>query len=855
MLAEIAGRTQDEALAQLQSSGGGLDAAEAASRLARYGPNSAARGQTLSILLEVWDKARSPLNGLLIGLAIVSWFLADARSAVVIATMVALSIGLGFVQEHRSTAAAAKLAAMVRVHAAVRRPGDPAADAEGFISIPVDSVVPGDVVRLSAGDMIPADLRLLSANDLFINQSALTGESMPVVKDAAAVAEPGRDPFTLPNICFMGSSVSSGYATGVIIHTGAATFFGKLADQIVAADTETGFDRGIRSYSWLMLRFILVMTVVVLLINGIAKGDWLQAMLFAVAVAVGLAPEMLPMIVTVNLAQGALAMSRKHTIVKRLNAIQNFGAMDVLCTDKTGTLTQDRIILKLHLDANGDENDEVLTYAYLNSRLQTGLKNLLDIAVQEHVELEDHLSVEAGYSKIDEIPFDFNRRRLSVVVQTPAKRPMLICKGAVEETLSVCVSCRVGMDMLPLDNAHRARIAKLTADLNADGFRVISVATKTYDVAQPSYAAVDEAELCLQGFIAFLDPPKDTAAPALAALAARGVRVKILTGDNDLVTQKTCRDVGLTITGVVLGSDVEAMDDAALAAAAETANVFAKVSPSQKARIIAALQSKDHVVGFLGDGINDGPALKRADVGISVDTAVDIAKESADIVLLEKNLAILIDGVVEGRRVFGNIIKYIKMGASSSFGNMFSVLGASIFLPFLPMAPLQVLANNLLYDFSQTTIPTDTVDVEYLEQPRRWAIGNIMRFMLCVGPISSIFDYATYFTMLYVFDGWTNVALFQTGWFVESILTQTLIIHIIRTARKPFIESWASPPLILSTLLICGIAIALPYSPLAGPLQLTALPALYWPIVASFLVCYAVLTTIVKSWFIRRWGM
>jgi Mg2+-importing ATPase len=854
-LADLATAAPPDVFARLGCHPEGLSVEDAAERLKRFGANVVATKDTLSLIVELWNNAKSPLNALLLGLAAISWLLSDMRSAVVIATMVLLSVGLSFVQEHRSNRAAARLANMVRVNVDVRRRGSDGCDSDGFSAVPLDVVVPGDVVRLSAGDMVPADLRILTANDLFVNQSALTGESMPVEKYDRSATVVDDDPFMLANICFMGSSVSSGYATGVIVQTGPSTFFGKLASQITEADEETSFDRGIRSFTWLMVRFILVMVPLVFLINGLTKHDWLQALFFAVAVGVGLAPEMLPMIVTVNLAQGAMAMARKHAIVKRLNAIQNFGAMDVLCTDKTGTLTQDRIVLKLHLDVNGDKDDGVLTYAYLNSRFQSGLHNLLDVAVQEHVELEEHLSVDAGYRKLDEVPFDFNRRRLSVIVETPDKTPLMICKGAVEEVFAVCSQCRTAGGIQPLDDQHRSTVAALTARLNADGFRVIAVGTRQFPAPQAAYEAADETGLTLQGFIAFLDPPKETAAAALSALGASGVAVKILTGDNDLVTRKTCRDVGLAISGLLLGHEIEAMSEAQLGEAVEAANVFAKVSPSQKARIIAALQARDHVVGFLGDGINDGPALKKADVGISVDTAVDIAKESADIILLEKNLAILNDGVIEGRRVFGNIVKYIKMGASSNFGNMFSVLGASVFLPFLPMAPLQVLANNLLYDFSQTTIPTDTVDAEYLARPRKWEIGNIMRFMLCIGPISSIFDYATYLTMLFVFHAWTNAALFQTGWFVESVLTQTLIIHIIRTARKPFIESLASPPLILSTILISAIAIALPYSPLAAPLGFLPLPAAYWPIVASFLIGYAVLTTVVKTWFIRKWGM
>jgi Mg2+-importing ATPase len=563
---------------------------------------------------------------------------------------------------------------------------------------------------------------------------------------------------------------------------------------------------------------------------------------------------MLPMIVTVNLGQGAIAMSRRKVIVKRLNAIQNLGAMDVLCTDKTGTLTQDRVIMKLHLDVEGNDDDRVLEYAYLNSRFQTGLKNLLDIAVLEHGDMEHKVKSGSGYAKLDEIPFDFTRRRLSVVVTRASEKPLLICKGAVEEVFAQCTRSRLGDNIEVLDDARRAAAHAVTDKLNANGFRVVAVACREFDATKKVYSVADESDLTLMGFIAFLDPPKESAGAAIAELHRVGVTVKILTGDNDLVTRKICHDVGLEPGRIVLGAEVESMSDEALAEAAETTTVFAKVSPAQKARVIAALHQKDHVVGFLGDGINDGPALKAADVGVSVDTAVDIAKESADIILLEKNLLILAHGAIEGRRVFGNINKYIKMGASSNFGNMFSVIGASIFLPFLPMLPIQVLTNNLLYDFSQTTIPTDNVDAEYLLVPRRWEINNLLRFMLFIGPISSIFDYATYGVMLFVFNAWTNPSLFQTGWFVESILTQTLIIHIIRTAKVPFIQSRASNALIATTVTICLIASVLPYTPLGTTLGFTPLPLLYWPIIAGFLVAYATLTHLVKSWFIHRWG-
>jgi len=604
-----------------------------------------------------------------------------------------------------------------------------------------------------------------------------------------------------------------------------------------------------------MIRVIIVMVPIVFLINGLTKHDWLEALLFAVAVAVGLTPEMLPMIVTVNLAKGAIDMSRARVIVKRLNAIQNFGAMNILCTDKTGTLTQDRIILKRYLDIRGEESERVLQYAYLNSHFQSGLKNLLDIAVLQHVEMHGILGIDKGFAKIDEIPFDFSRRRLSVVVAHGPDKHILICKGAVEEIFAVCSRYEIDGTTGRLDESHFATAKEETIALNSDGFRVVAVAYKELDASQTVYSAADERDLILLGYIAFLDPPKESAAAAIAALAGKGVRVKILTGDNEVITRKVCHEVKLDPGEILLGAWIDAMTEDELADAAERTTVFAKLTPSQKERIVQALHRKGYVIGFLGDGINDSPALKAADVGISVDTAVDIAKESADIILLEKSLMVLQEGVTEGRKIFANITKYIKMGASSNFGNMFSVLGASIFLPFLPMAPIQVLTNNLLYDFSQTAIPTDNVDEEYIASPRRWDIDNIFKFMIFIGPISSIFDYATYGMMLFVFDSRTNPSLFQTGWFVESLLTQTLIIHIIRTTKIPFVESRASPALITTTIIIALVGIALPFTVAGTALGFTPLPALYWPLVATMLLSYSVLTHLVKVWFVRRWGM
>jgi P-type Mg2+ transporter len=851
-LASISRLAPNEVCAELGSSPEGLSASEAAARLKKFGPNLVARERKPTIAEEIWNRARNPLNALLLTLAATSYLLGDIRAAVVIATMVVLAIATAFIQEHRSNEAAARLRAMVHTTASVRR-GESATD-DPFVEAPIDCLVPGDVVRLSAGDMIPADLCLLEAKDLFVNQAALTGESMPAEKHAQASPVECEDAFELPNLCFMGANVVSGYGKGVILRTGTKTFFGQLAHEIASRRVPTAFDLGINRFTWLMIRFMLVMVPTVFLINGLTKHDWLEALLFAVAVAVGLTPEMLPMIVTVNLAKGAIAMSRKKVIVKRLNAIQNFGAMDVLCTDKTGTLTQDRIILKRHIDLHGKDSDEVLEYAFLNSHFQSGLRNLLDKAVLEHVELKKELGL-SGYTKIDEIPFDFTRRRLSVVVAREDGQHLLICKGAVEEIFAVCSRYCLDGEVARLDESHFQAAKEQMVALNSDGFRVVAVAYKEMPPSQSAYSVEDEADLTLLGYIAFLDPPKESAREAIAALARKGVQVKVLTGDNDIITRKICREVQLDAGEILLGGEIAKMSDSELAEIVTRTTVFAKLNPAQKERVVRALHARGHVVGFLGDGINDSPGLKAADVGISVDTAVDIAKESADIILLEKSLLVLHEGVTEGRKVFANITKYIRMGASSNFGNMLSVLGASMFLPFLPMAPIQVLTNNLLYDFSQTTIPTDNVDEEYLVSPRKWDIGNIFKFMVFIGPISSIFDYATYGMMLYVFNAWDNPSLFQTGWFVESLLTQTLIIHIIRTAKVPFFESHASPALIATTVIICTIGIALPFSWAGAALGFEPLPWSYWPLVTALLLTYALLTHVVKVWFTRRWGL
>jgi len=848
-LLEKARTDADTVLGQLHSRLGGLSEAEVESRLKQVGANEIARQKRQSVLMRLLSNVKNPLVLLLLALGVLSYLTGDQRATVVIFVMVVLGVVLRFFQELRADNAAAKLQAMVGNTATVVRDGK---DQE----VPLKMLVPGDIIRLAAGDMVPADARLLSAKDLFLNQAALTGEALPVERKAATPAADMQNPLDLSNLCFLGSNVESGSATAVVIHTGNRTYFGSLAAGIVGQRQSTSFDLGINKFTWLMIRFIAVMVPAVFLINGFFRHNWLDAFLFAMAVAVGLTPEMLPMIVTVNLSKGALAMARKKVIVKRLNAIQNFGAMDVLCTDKTGTLTQGKVVLEKYLDVNGDADEKVLHYGYLNSYHHTGLKNLLDQAILDHEELEERLKAKEKFKKIDEIPFDFVRRRMSVVVEDETGLNTLICKGAVEEVLSQCTRVDVKGQVIPVEPEHDAKRRQIADDLNGQGFRVIALAYKEMPGASddPVYSVKDESDLVLLGFLAFLDPPKDTATEALKRLHGLNVTVKVLTGDNEIITAHICKEVGMPVEHLLLGSQIETMSEPELATAASATSVFARLAPAHKERIIRALQSQGHVLGFLGDGINDAPALKAADVGISVDSAVDIAKESSDIILLENSLLVLEQGVLEGRRVFGNIVKYIKMAASSNFGNMFSVVGASAFLPFLPMLPIQVLSTNLLYDFSQTTIPTDGVDADWLTKPRQWTIGTILRFILFIGPISSIFDYLTFFIMLYVFKCWNNPALFHTGWFVESLFTQTLIIHVIRTNKIPFIQSRASWPLILTSLAIVAVGAWLTVSPLATTLGFVPLPPSFWLFLAAMLLGYALLTQVVKTWFVRRFG-
>jgi len=827
----------------------GLSQTEARVRLKKIGPNEIIKEQRNSVLPRLLDIIKNPLVILLSALGVLSYLTGDMRATAVIFVMVLLGVILRFTQEMRADNAAAKLKAMVSNSATIVRDGQD-------MEIPLKYLVPGDIIRLTAGDMVPADLRVLSAKDFFLNQAPLTGEALPVEKISSPASAHVLNPLELPNICFLGSSVESGSATAVALHTGEGTYFGSLAASITNPRHPTSFDKGINTFTWMMIRFIAVMVPAVFLVNGISKHDWLEAFLFAMAVAVGLTPEMLPMIVTVNLSKGALTMARKKVIVKRLNAIQNFGAMDILCTDKTGTLTKGRIELEKHLDVYGEPSEQVLHFGYLNSFHHTGLKNLLDKAILEHEELKEHLKADEKYRKIDEIPFDFVRRRLSVVVEDETGLNTLICKGAVDEVLNLCTRVQVKDNIVEILPEHDAKRRELSENLNSKGFRVIALAYKHMPDApdQPVYTIKDESDLILLGFLAFLDPPKDSAKEALKRLHNLRVDVKVLTGDNEIITAYICKEVGMPVENVLLGSRIETMDEAELAIAAGATSVFARLVPAHKERIIRALQSQGHVLGFVGDGINDAPALKAADVGISVNSAVDIAKESSDIILLENSLLVLEHGVLEGRRVFGNIIKYIKMAASSNFGNMFSVVGASAFLPFLPMLPIQVLTNNLLYDFSQTTIPTDEVDAQWLSKPRRWDIGKILRFILVIGPISSLFDYATFFVMLHVFNWWQSPALFHTGWFVESLCTQTLIIHVIRTNKIPFLQSRASWPLIFTSLAIVAVGVWLTVSPLADTLGFVPLPASYWLYLGIILISYAILTQLAKTWFMRRYG-
>ncbi len=854
----------------VESSEQGLSKAEVETKKRAFGLNEIAHEKAPAWYIQLFQAFLNPFIAVLIILASVSFVMdvlmaapgeQDYKTVIVVSVMVMLSSLLRFWQEYTSNRAAEELKSMVKTTATVLR------QEKGKFEINIIDLVPGDVVFLSAGDMIPADCRIISSKDLFVSQAMLTGESLPLEKREQIIPDADqKSPLELENICFMGTNVVSGTAHAIVVTTGNLTYFGTIGKAITGKRNETSFDKGVNKVSWLLIRFMLVMVPLVFLINGLTKHNWFDALMFAISVAVGLTPEMLPMIVTANLAKGAKNMSKRKVIVKRLNAIQNIGAMDILCTDKTGTLTMDKIVLERHLNVFGDADDEVMKWAYLNSFHQTGLKNLLDVAVLEHAEIHSCVKADESFEKIDEIPFDFQRRRMSVILEEKNGKHLLICKGAVEEMLDLCSHAfDPGEDkqlhiendkIVPMDDAMRQIILNTSRKLNGEGLRVLLVAIKEYDERPLTYSVADETDMVLTGFVGFLDPAKPSAKPAIEGLQKLGVSIKVLTGDNEVVTKKICRDVGIPVQHVLTGKELEQMSDKELTLKLDETSILAKLSPIQKARIIKLLQAKGHTVGFMGDGINDAAALRDADVGISVDTAVDIAKESADIILLEKDLMVLRKGVIYGRRTFGNIIKYIKMTASSNFGNMFSMLGASALLPFLPMLPIQILINNLLYDISQTSIPWDSMDEDFIDQPQKWDARGISKFMLFIGPISSIFDYATFTVMWFVFkaNSPAHQSLFQTGWFVESLLSQTLIVHMIRTRKIPFIQSWATAPVVALTSAIMAIGIFIPFSPFATAFKMEALPLAFFPLLIGILFTYCLLTQLVKTWFIKKFS-
>lgn len=854
-------QSKESVFSYFQTTNGGLTPEEIKERRDQYGLNEVVHEQKKRPVILFMKAFINPFIGVLTALAVISlvidvWTAApedkEWTGVTIIASMVVLSAILRFWQEWKAGEATDSLMKMVKNTCCVKRIGQQEEEAD------IRELVPGDVVYIAAGDMIPADMRIVESKDLFISQSSLTGESEPIEKYPGT---PGRrnhkgSVVELDNICFMGSTVVSGSAVGIVFETGSHTYLGTIAKSITGVRATTAFDKGISKVSFLLIRFMLVMVPFVFLVNGLTKGDWFEAFIFAVSVAVGLTPEMLPMIVTANLSKGAVAMSKKKTIVKNLNAIQNFGAMNILCTDKTGTITCDHIVLEKYINADGSSDYEkrVLRHAYFNSYFQTGLKNLTDKAILSHVrELQlEHLKDDS--LKVDEIPFDFIRRRMSVVVENKQHKRQIITKGAVEEMLSICSFAEFGGKVHPLTDDLRAKAAAISEEMNKEGMRVLAVAQKSFIEKDHDFAVEDEKEMVLIGYLAFLDPPKPSASEAIRQLHENGVEVKILSGDNDAIVKTIARQVGIDTSASLTGLVMEGMGDEELLPLVSRTTLFSKLTPLQKTRIIALLQGQGNTVGFLGDGINDAAALRQSDIGISVDSAVDIAKESADIILLEKDLMVLGDGVLEGRKTFGNITKYIKMTASSNFGNMFSVMAASAFLPFLPMLPIHLLIQNLLYDVSQTTIPFDRMEPVYLKKPRVWDASDLSRFMIYIGPISSIFDIVTYLVMWYVFgcNSPEHQTLFQSGWFVEGLLSQTLIVHMIRTRKIPFIQSCASWPVVGLTFLIMGIGIVLPFTPFGGSIGLEELPLAYFPWLVGILLAYCVLTQFVKQWYIKQ---
>lgn len=870
MYAAFAGKTRQELLNFFHSTDQGMKDEQIEESREKYGENSISYGKKTPFIVEALKAYITPFTLVLIALGVISFITEyvlaapgdkDLFGVIIIFTMVIVSGTMTLVQSVRSNQAAEKLKSLVKVTAAVKRNGD-------YTEIPMEEIVCGDLVRLSAGDMIPADMRLLSAKDLFISQAALTGESYSVEKQAIVYDDETLSETSYENLAFMGSNVISGSAEGIIVSVGNETLFGHVAQTLSEKPIKSSFEIGIHKTSMLLIKFMALMAPTVIVINGLTKGDWLEAFLFGLSVAVGLTPEMLPMIVTTNLVKGASVMAKKGTVIKNLNAIQNFGAIDVLCTDKTGTLTQDKIILEYHMDCSGKEDDRVLRHAYLNSYYQTGLKNLLDVAIID--EAKQTLATDKiNYRKVDEIPFDFERRRMSVVVEDTAGKTQMITKGAIEEMLSISNYIDIDGIVSPLTNEKRESVLAKVRDLNEDGLRVIGVAQKTNPSVVGEFSVKDESDMVLIGYLAFLDPPKETTKQALKALKDHGVAVKVLTGDNELVTRSVCRQVGLEINELITGEKISEMDDRELAQVAENHEVFVKLNPQQKARLTTALRQNGHTVGFLGDGINDAPAMKVADIGISVDTAVDIAKESADVILLEKDLTILERGLLSGRETFGNIMKYIKATASSNFGNMFSVLVASTFLPFLPMLPLQILFLNLIYDVSCISLPWDKMDKEYLHEPKKWEASSIGKFMVYFGPTSSIFDITTYLLMYFIIcpavvggdfhtlDAQQKIvfiALFHAGWFVESLWSQTLVLHALRTPKIPFIQSNATFAMFTITTLGIVVGSILPFTGFGAELGLMPLPGTYWTWLVVTILAYLTLVTMVKKFYIKKFG-
>lgn len=882
-----------ETLGYLNTTLCGLEPGKVEENRSEYGSNKVTREKKKTLPQRLAGAFINPFTAILFCLALVSSFTDmifphfslfgcvpkdfDCLTVVIILTMVFLSGTLRFVQESRSGNAAEKLLAMITTTCTVTRKGQEMAE------IPLDEVVVGDIVHLSAGDMLPADVRILDAKDLFVSQASLTGESEPIEK--IPMVNETRDAITdYTNIAFMGSNVISGSASAVVVTVGDHTLFGSMASEVAHEAVETSFSKGVNAVSWVLIRFMLVMVPLVFVSNGITKGDWLSAFLFGISIAVGLTPEMLPMIVTTCLAKGAVSMSKKQTIVKNLNSIQNFGAIDILCTDKTGTLTQDKVVLEYHLNVNGEDDLRVLRHAYLNSYFQTGYKNLMDVAIIQKTEEEEAddpqlVDLSEHYVKVDEIPFDFARRRLTTVVQNRDGKTQMVTKGAVEEMLSICSFAECDGKVRPMTKELKSRILATVDDLNEKGFRVLAIAQKSNPSPAGAFGVTDECDMVLMGYLAFLDPPKESTADAIKALKAHGVTTKILTGDNDKVTRTICKQVGLKVRNMLLGSDLENMSDQELAKAAETTDVFAKLTPGQKARVVSVFRENGHTVGFMGDGINDASAMKSADIGISVDTAVDVAKESADIVLLEKDLMVLEEGIIEGRKTYANMIKYIKMTASSNFGNMFSVLAASALLPFLPMESLQLIFLNLIYDLSCTAIPWDNVDEEFISVPRKWDASSVGSFMMWIGPTSSVFDWMTYIFMYFVFCPLfvskgvlyndlashfagadlvrmqtAYVAMFQTGWFIESMWSQTLVIHMIRTPKLPFIQSHASAPLTLMTFTGIGVLTIIPFTTFGRMLGFVALPTAYFAYLIPCILLYMVLATSLKKAYVRHYG-